>query len=71
MNDYDLLLAELDTYKLNLGLELTEEQIDELFDEYEITDRYFDCGDLCWDSNLEELLVKHGYKEPEKYIILG
>lgn len=65
MDDYDLLLAELDAYKLNIGLELTQEQIDELADEYEVYDRYFDCGDLCWGSNLEELLVKHGYKEPD------
>ena len=65
MDDYDLLLAELDTYKLNFGLELTEEQVDELADEYEVTDRYFDCGDLCWDSNLEELLVAKGYIQAE------
>ena len=66
MDDYDLLLAELDTYKLNFGLELTEEQVDELADEYEVTDRYFDCGDLCWDSNLEELLIVKGYIQAEE-----
>lgn len=65
MDDYDLLLTELNAYKINIGLELTQEQIDELAEEYEATDKYFDCGDLCWDSNLEELLVKHGYKEPD------
>jgi len=65
MEDYDLLLDELHAYNINNGLKLTQEQIDELADEYEVTDKYFDCGDLCWDSNLDELLVKHNYLKQE------
>lgn len=61
MDIEELFEQELENYIFNGDIpDVSEEARELLLSEYEVYDQYFDCGDLCWDSNMEEILVKSG-----------